>query len=207
MNTLTHPTADGWKKHLPFIYKWEGGRSNDPVDRGGDTMRGITIGTYNHLYTQLTGKPATRENFVGLLTNDKEHGMFVKAFWDKATFNGAIKNEAVAAQVFEWYWGSGTAGIKSWQRMLNEKFGAKLPITGNFLEMTTKATNAIPPKRLLEVAKAWRLQFLKNITIANPSQNKFLKGWTNRVNDFFNFYTIAAGGILLILVAAVIVLR
>ena len=44
------------KKLIPFILRWEGGFANDPADRGGATMKGITIGTFT-TYRKSKGKP------------------------------------------------------------------------------------------------------------------------------------------------------
>ena len=41
------------KRLQPFILRWEGGFVNDPLDRGGATNKGITIGT-SVSYTHLT---------------------------------------------------------------------------------------------------------------------------------------------------------
>lgn len=35
---------------VPFIRKWEGGFVDDPLDRGGATNCGITIGTFRQFY-------------------------------------------------------------------------------------------------------------------------------------------------------------
>jgi len=40
----------------PHILKWEGGWSNDPNDKGGPTMKGVTIAVYT-LYCRSKGKP------------------------------------------------------------------------------------------------------------------------------------------------------
>ena len=31
---------------MPFIIRWEGGFSNNPLDKGGPTMKGVTLKTY-----------------------------------------------------------------------------------------------------------------------------------------------------------------
>lgn len=200
---MSKPTANDWAKHLPFIATWEGGRVNDPIDRGGDTVRGITIGTFNGLYTKLTGKPATRANFIGLLKNETDYNKFIKAYWDIATNGGAIKNSTVAAQMFEWFWGSGYDGLKSWQKMLNTLYGKKLVVDGIVGINTVNATNSIEPKRILADAINWRIAFLENIVKNDPSQARFIKGWKNRVNAFTKFYPVIAGtGIVLLLIVA-----
>lgn len=41
---------------VPTILKWEGGWANDPLDQGGATMKGVTIGTYTE-YCRRKGRP------------------------------------------------------------------------------------------------------------------------------------------------------
>jgi lysozyme family protein len=44
-----------YKKLIPHILKWEGGWANDSVDKGGPTMKGITLNTYKS-YCKMKGK-------------------------------------------------------------------------------------------------------------------------------------------------------
>jgi len=42
-------------KLIPHILKWEGGWSNDPADKGGPTMKGVTLAVYS-AYREKKGK-------------------------------------------------------------------------------------------------------------------------------------------------------
>jgi lysozyme family protein len=174
-----------YRKFTPFILKWEGGEVNDPSDRGGHTNRGITRTTFNALAQKLLGKEPTTSNFVNLTKEDAM--LFIRYFWNKATWNNRIRSQAVAEAMTSWLWGSGSYGMKEWQRMLRDHFGkTDILVDGLVGKQTVTYTNAIPEKEILEQAIASREKTYRKLVSSDPSQSKFLRGWLNRLNDFKN---------------------
>jgi len=45
-----------YNKLIAHVLKWEGGWGNDPADKGGPTMKGVTIATYT-AYCAKKGRP------------------------------------------------------------------------------------------------------------------------------------------------------
>ena len=174
-----------YRKFTPFILRWEGGEVNDKTDRGGHTNKGITRTTFNALSRKVLGKEPTLANFKNL---SKEDAMkFIHHFWNKATGNNQIKSQAVAEAITSWFWGSGSYGIKEWQRMLRDKFGKKdIIVDGGVGKQTIDYTNSIPENKLMAQAIASREQTFRNLVKRDPRQAKFLKGWLNRLSDFTN---------------------
>lgn len=174
-----------YRKFTPFILRWEGGEVNDKMDRGGHTNKGITRTTFNALSKRLLGKAPTLENFRNLSQEDAMK--FIRHFWNKATANNQIKSQAVAEAITSWFWGSGSFGIKEWQRMLRDKFGKKdISVDGGVGKQTVAYTNSIPEEKLMAQAIKSREETFRNLVKRDPRQAKFLKGWLNRLNDFTN---------------------
>lgn len=174
-----------YRKFTPFILRWEGGEVNDKADRGGHTNRGITRTTFNALSRRVLGKEPTLANFKNLSREDAMK--FIHYFWNKATGNNQIKSQAVAEAMTSWFWGSGSYGIKEWQRMLRDKFGkTKIIVDGGVGMQTINYTNSIPENELMKQAIATREQTFRKLVKRDPRQAKFLKGWLNRLNDFTN---------------------
>ena len=172
-----------YRKFTPFILRWEGGEVNDKADRGGHTNRGITRTTFNALSRRVLGKEPTLANFKNLSREDAMK--FIHYFWNKATGNNQIKSQAVAEAMTSWFWGSGSYGIKEWQRMLRDKFGkTKIIVDGGVGMQTINYTNSIPENELMKQAIATREETFRRLVKRDPRQAKFLKGWLNRLNDF-----------------------
>ena len=193
-----------YRKFTPFILRWEGGEVNDKMDRGGHTNKGITRTTFNALSQRLLGKSPTLENFRSLSQEDAMK--FIRHFWNKATANNQIKSQAVAEAITSWFWGSGSYGIKEWQRMLRDKFGKKdISVDGGVGRQTIAYTNSIPENKLMAQAIASREQTFRKLVKRDPRQAKFLKGWLNRLSDFTSRHkevlktTTKVGGITLLL--------
>lgn len=170
--------------YVPFVIKWEGGFVNDPDDNGGATNRGITWDTFQALSFKVLAMYPTWTNFLNL--TKEQAGLIVKHFWDKATYNNSIISQKVAEAVTSWYWGSGALGLKNVQRLLNEKFGKNLTADGVIGPKTIQAINSINPDTLFDAMYQARKEFFENLTMKDPSQVKFLKGWINRLNDFYS---------------------
>ena len=140
----------------PFILRWEGGFVNDPLDRGGATNKGITIGTFRQFY----GKDATVEQLKNI-TDEQWLHIFKSGYWNPWKAD-EIVNQSIANIVVDWAWASGPGtSIKQVQGVLG-----------------VAADGIVGPKTL-----AARLKFVENIVRRDPTQARFLKGWKNRIND------------------------
>lgn len=158
-------------KLAPKIAKWEGGYVNDPVDRGGCTNMGVTIGTYR-LYINPNGTCSDLKR----MTYD-QYALVLRKYWDRWRAD-EIDSQKVADILVDWVYHSGTWGIRIPQQVLGVKDdGVVGPVT-------LQAVNDMCANELH--TKLWqaRKDFLESIVERTPSQGKFLKGWLNRLNDF-----------------------
>lgn len=156
----------------PFILRWEGGFVDDPLDRGGATNKGITIGTFRNFY----GKEATVEQLKNI-TDEQWLHIFKSGYWDKWKADD-IENQSIANIVVDWAWGSGAAtSIKQVQKILGVAVDG---IVGND---TLTAINTADQRTLFDKIHSRRIEFVENIVKRDPSQARFLKGWKNRINS------------------------
>lgn len=166
-------------KLAPIILKWEGGYVNHPNDKGGPTNKGVTIATWRKVGYDKDGDGDIDIDDLKLLSNEDIVNRVLKPFyWDKWKAD-QIKNQSIANLVVDWVWGSGTWGIKFPQRILEVKDDG---IVG---PKTLDTLNNYPDQSEL-FKKLWlrRKQHFEDIVKADPTQDVFLKGWLNRLNDF-----------------------
>lgn len=163
-------------KIIPFILKWEGGYAEDPVDRGGATMRGITLTTYKQ-WCKLKGRKEPTKTDLKNISDKDWKSVLKDLFWDKWKADD-IKNQSIANLLVDWYWASGKYGIKYPQQILGVTVDC---IVG---KQTINAINNYPNQKEL-FTKLWNRRKLhfESIVKNNPSQKKFIKGWLNRLND------------------------
>lgn len=159
------------KKLIPFILRWEGGFVDDPLDRGGATNKGITIGTFRHFF----GAAAT----VAQLKNISDAQwlrIFRAGYWDPWRAD-EIVNQSIADIVVDWAWASGTkTSIRQVQKLLG------VTADGVVGPVTLAAIAAAPPRELFDKIHSARVAFVDDIVRRNPSQKRFEKGWKNRIN-------------------------
>lgn len=156
----------------PFILRWEGGFVDDPLDRGGATNKGITIGTFRNFY----GKDATVEQLKNI-TDEQWLHIFKSGYWDKWKADD-IENQSIANIVVDWAWRSGAAtSIKQVQKILG------VAVDGIVGDDTLTAINIAGQRSLFVKIHNRRIEFVENIVKRDPSQARFLKGWKNRINS------------------------
>lgn len=164
------------KKIVPFILKWEGGFVNDPDDLGGATNKGITIATYEH-YCKMKGYPKPTIERLKNITNEQWTNILKTLYWDKWLADRII-NQSVANILVDWVWASGRYGIKLPQKLLGVKIDG---IVGN---KTLGAVNEYKDQfELFQMIRSERIEFIDRICVSRPTNNKFKKGWLNRIND------------------------
>lgn len=155
-----------------FILKWEGGFVNDPLDRGGATNKGITLGTFRRFY----GKDASVEQLKAI--TDEQWLMIFKAGYWNPWLADYIANQSIANIVVDWAWASGTrTSIKQVQRILNTA------VDGIVGPKTLAAINSANPRELFDRIRSARLTFVDDIVRRNPTQARFIRGWKNRINN------------------------
>lgn len=162
------------KKLIPFILKWEGGFVNDPDDLGGATNKGITIGTFGD-YRKRKGLPPPTVNDLKNLSDKDWYEIFKTLYWDRWKAD-EIKSQSVAAILVDWVWASGVRSILRAQIILG------VTSDGIVGAKTIAALNAADPKKLFDAIKADRKKFIDEICKVRPKNEKYRRGWMNRIN-------------------------
>ena len=168
---------------FPTMLKHEGGFVNDPVDPGGATNKGITMGTFQSCAKQYLGIEPTLENLKAL--TDAQAGKIYKPlYWDKVRGDDIALQE-LASIVFDFQVNAGGNASKLLQRVLND-LGATPPLAvdGSIGAGTMTALSAMDQKAVYRRYKQGRIDYYQDLVAKRPALGKFLKGWLNRVNSF-----------------------
>jgi lysozyme family protein len=190
------------EKLAPIVAKWEGGYVDDPLDRGGATNMGVTIATWRLLGYDKNGDGVIDKKDMKLLSKD-DFKYVLRRYWNKWQAD-KIQNQSIANILVDWYWGSGKWGIVIPQRDLLGFKGKDIDgVVGNLTLGRLNKLIQENPKKVFDDIFSLRVKFLH--TIVNNSvrayekkigrkatqkerlkntQERFLKGWLNRLNDF-----------------------
>lgn len=164
-------------KLAPFILKWEGGFVNDPVDKGGATNMGVTIGTWRSVGYDKDGDGDIDVDDLRRLTKEDVIERVLRPhYWNRWRAD-EINNQSVANILVDWVWASGAHGIRRPQRILG------VTADGIVGPKTIAAVNSMDPMELHFRIKNDRIRFINEICKANPSQERFRCGWLNRINE------------------------
>lgn len=166
----------GINKLVPIIFKLEGGKVNDPKDKGGATNMGVTISTW-----KSQGYDKDSDGDIDIqdlwLATKQDVINILDIYWDKWQAD-KIQNQSIANILVDWVWGSGIWGIKIPQRLLG------IQPDGIVGRLTISILNSSNQKLLFDKIMISRREFLLNIVKNNPTQERFIKGWLNRLNSF-----------------------
>jgi lysozyme family protein len=161
----------------PFVFKWETPQYvNNPHDKGGPTKYGVTLATWLTYGYDKDGDGAITAHDVMLLTEEDAKRIAKLKFWDYFKADN-INNQAIANIIFDWGWASGpVTAARQMQKLLN------LTPDGVFGSVTVSAVNKENPETLFAKIKQARIDFANNIVKNNPTQQKWIAGWINRIN-------------------------
>ena len=183
------------EEYLNKLLIYEGGLVDDPVDKGGKTNRGITEATLRAAIQQgLVPKTVTIES----LTYDLES---VRKIYEHNYYLRAKCHHMPHPVAFAHFDASVHHGIGNSSRFIQRTlnvFGAKLDVDGAIGPLTLTALNSITEKvDLLLIVKVYcdiRKSFCDAIVRNYPEQQKFYKGWINRINDVLKFCGVIQNG-------------
>ena len=98
-------------------------------------------------------------------------------YWDKWKAD-QIRNQSIANILVDWVWMSGAHGIKRPQAVLG------VDADGIVGPKTINAINEYPSQEeLFYKIKEERKKFINEICASRPANEKFRKGWTNRLKE------------------------
>jgi lysozyme family protein len=184
------PTIDPhsrFSQALAFTLRWEGGFSDDPADRGGRTMRGVTERIF-HAWLADQGKPTRPVNEI---RDDELNAIYRTNYWlgarcaeisppvDFCQFDAAVNH------------GPGGAS-RLFQRALNTAFRemkvqTQVKEDGAVGPVTLREARRVDADVLVRAYLAERRALYQRIVEKKPDQSRFLKGWINRVADLERF--------------------
>lgn len=156
--------------YIPRLKKYEGGYSNRKNDKGGPTMKGITLTTFRKFY----GQDKTIKDLKNI--TEAQWYRISRSYWDECKAD-KILNQSIAELVVDWNFNSGTAGRKGTQKAIGTD------IDGIFGPKTLAALNADPQRCVFCKIKEARTAYYKELA-KTPGQEENLDGWLNRLKHF-----------------------
>ena len=177
---------DNFEKSLSFVFGNEGGYSNNPHDRGGETNLGITQSTLDRAQLEFTGLPSSVKD----LTRAQAEEIYRVFYWEESKAD--MLPYPLCTLHFDAAVNHGVGGAaKLLQRAINN-YAAKAG-----LDVRVEVDGAVGPKTLSALCQCLdvagnvpliceiycneREKYYRSIVENNPSQAKFLRGWMNRL--------------------------
>ena len=152
-------SINNFMKAMEFTAKWEGLKfTNDPADKGGPTKYGITLATAKANGLDKDADGDVDAADVNLLTPADALAVYRTKFWD---LYGCDKQS--------------------------------LPLCVALFDSYVQHNPNRVKEMLLSSAGDWRKfiqarkDFYTRIIVKDPTQKKFQKGWTNRMNDLSKY--------------------
>ena len=182
------------EKMIPFLIFWETGvkdasvntetlfnmakakgLANDPADKGGVTLVGVTIGTYRD-YCRRKGRGVPSVSGLSRLSYAEWLDILKTMFWDRWQAD-KITGQRVAHILVDWVWTSGVFGITIPQKLLGVK------ADGVVGPQTLAAVNSRDPSAFSELLKRERIAYIDRICASRPANRRFRSGWLRRINS------------------------
>lgn len=172
---------------IDLILKSEGNYVNDPLDSGGETYKGISRKNFPNWkgweYIDTIPNKKRGDEFDNEEVNNSVYSFYLINFYNKLKIDD-IKDLHISAHLLDQSVNSGNSvGVKCLQRAVNTLIPVPLTVDGAIGPNTIQEANNCNPKTLLSALEEERRKFYRSIVERKPSQEKFLKGWLNRVNN------------------------
>jgi lysozyme family protein len=168
---------------LQVILKNEGGYSNNPSDKGGETYKGISRKNWPQwsgwtAVDGLKGQPDFPESIDSNIGVDSAVKMAYKNhFWNSMRLD-EIANPRTALLIFDFAVNSGVIrAVKIAQEIVG------VETDGAMGKISIATINSFDPDMFEKEYKAKRIERFYRIVEKNPSQSIFLNGWIKRVNE------------------------
>lgn len=173
-----------------LLDSFEGGYSNHPADKGGETIFGISrVFHPNWDGWKIFDKAKKLYNFPSNVEDNEHLKLLAKQFykdvyWD--SFNGDIYPQTLSNRLFNISINIGRSYAFSFlQQSLNLLINSNLTVDGIFGNETSSSLNSFLSdhdiRYLLKCLRIFQGYHYISISLEDPSQSVFIFGWLNRV--------------------------
>lgn len=162
-------------KYVPLLSSLEsyGVFTDNPKDKGGSTMSGITLTTFRAYY----GSSKTVDD-LKKITYDQWHHIMKSGYWDKVK-GDYFPNQSVAEILADFAVNSGpVVAVKKVQALVGEN------TDGIMGPLTINAIKRAPQELLFNAIKVVRSTHYYELAWKDNNARTFLKGWLNRLKQF-----------------------
>jgi lysozyme family protein len=177
---------ENFPSSLKFVLTSEGGFSDHPADKGGPTNHGVTLGTLKEYHSRYGYGDFDHDGDIDTAdvlmmdTPDEVAPIYRRLFWDK--IHGDDLPSGLDYLLFDSAVNHGSINAgKFLQRALNRMAAKALLVDGWIGAKTLEMVPSLDTRQLITDVIRERDIFYRKIVANDPSQEKFFKGWMNRV--------------------------
>jgi lysozyme family protein len=165
--------TERFEASLAFVLKWEGSIfTNDPVDHGGATRFGVIQREYD-AFRRRRGQPTRSVNFISM---DEVRDIYRREYWE------AVQGDRLPVPLDIVTFDTGVLmGVGRAVRLLQQSLN--VGVDGDIGPETRRALAAANPQAVAGRFTTLREARLRAIVARDPPQERFLRGWLNRLND------------------------
>jgi lysozyme family protein len=181
-NFITARDVCSWFETLTdIVIEHEGGFSDVEHDKGGATKYGISFATWKARALQDLGIEPTIESLRKITLTDAKT-IYLNAYWHSKG-HAQMSSVRFALMTYDWSITSGKSG-REVRRFLQTTYGAKISEKGGWNdELASELTRISDQSKLYREISALRKNYYRALVSDDPTQEKFIKGWLNRVAD------------------------
>lgn len=162
-----------FEESLAFVLRWEGSTfTNDPADHGGATRYGVTQREYD-AYRERRGE---LQRSVRFITMDEVRDIYRREYWERVQAD----NMPVPLDITMFDTGV-LMGVGRAIRLLQMSLG--VGVDGVIGPETREALSRADAYPVADRYTDLREARLRGIVERDPTQERFLRGWLNRLND------------------------
>lgn len=162
------------EKLVQRLINREGGYVDHPLDRGGPTNMGITLGTL-----RIWRDEEVTPDDVRNLTHDEAHRIYYNMYWKAPGLSSLTSSAELNEMLFDAAVHHGpTKAIKLLQTALG------VTDDGLIGPKTQRAATTFPPSETAAYFMAGRVAYLGRIITQSPGQAVFAAGWFRRMQEF-----------------------
>jgi lysozyme family protein len=162
----------------------EGCYSNDPIDLGGETYKGIARNAHpNWSGWEIIDKYRKSSGFPAALDKDTDLQIMIEQFYQTNFWSPLnadyIQNQTNADSIFDF---AVNAGVKTSVRLVQTIVGTE--IDGIIGKQTLEKLNTINPVNFQTAFTLSKIKYYISIIKKRPANKKFLYGWITRALEY-----------------------